>query len=315
MRSLRRLLLCAVFSLSLKTVDLQARTEWVTFNQCQYLNNLSNDGDSFHVRAGGKEYVFRLYFVDSPETDAAFPARVQEQATYFGVTSDQALKIGEAAKNFTREKLGGGFTVRTSMQNAMGQSRIERFYAFVQTSEGDLAELLVQNGLARIHGVEAQPVGLSNAHSQTQRLENLEREAKLDKRGGWGINAGRLYARAQRKAKQDGSDWFNQFFHPAVAANAEPVTTPTPATRPLLATPMPLDSQPAPALSVEMAPNGEPKLDINTASAEELKSLPGVGEVTAARIMAARPYTSADFLTKVKGIGPKKYTKLRPYFQ
>jgi len=37
--------------------------------------------------------------------------------------------------------------------------------------------------------------------------------------------------------------------------------------------------------------------------------------VTAARIIAARPFRSADDLKRVSGIGEKKYAKIRPFFQ
>jgi len=53
-----------------------AREPWVVLNQCQLIPNESNDGDSFHVRAAGKEYLFRLYFVDAPETAESFPERL-----------------------------------------------------------------------------------------------------------------------------------------------------------------------------------------------------------------------------------------------
>jgi DNA uptake protein ComE-like DNA-binding protein len=35
----------------------------------------------------------------------------------------------------------------------------------------------------------------------------------------------------------------------------------------------------------------------------------------AARIIAARPFHSADDLKKVSGIADRKYTQIRPYFQ
>ena len=37
--------------------------------------------------------------------------------------------------------------------------------------------------------------------------------------------------------------------------------------------------------------------------------IPGIGPVMAARIIAARPFRSADDLKKVSGIGEKKYTQ------
>jgi len=57
------------------------------------------------------------------------------------------------------------------------------------------------------------------------------------------------------------------------------------------------------------------KIDINTATEEELKTIPGIGPVMAARIIAARPFKSADDLKNVSGIGDKKYAEMRPYFQ
>ncbi len=81
------------------------------------------------MSAGAKEYLFRLYFVDAPETDEMTPRRLVEQAKYFSVTVPQAIEIGRAAKDFTQEKLSQPFTVFTHMSDAMGQSRLERFYA------------------------------------------------------------------------------------------------------------------------------------------------------------------------------------------
>ena len=57
------------------------------------------------------------------------------------------------------------------------------------------------------------------------------------------------------------------------------------------------------------------KLDINTATEKELKSIPDIGTAMARKIIAARPFKSADELKKVKGIGQKKYVEFRPYFQ
>jgi len=57
------------------------------------------------------------------------------------------------------------------------------------------------------------------------------------------------------------------------------------------------------------------KIDINTATEKELTTVPGIGHVMAARIIAARPFRSADDLKRVSGIGDKKYAQIRPYFQ
>jgi competence protein ComEA len=57
------------------------------------------------------------------------------------------------------------------------------------------------------------------------------------------------------------------------------------------------------------------RININTATEKELTTVPGIGHVTAARIIAARPFRSADDLKRVSGIADKKYAQIRPYFQ
>lgn len=58
------------------------------------------------------------------------------------------------------------------------------------------------------------------------------------------------------------------------------------------------------------------RLDLNHASAAELKELPGVGPVLAGRIVSYRnehgPFKTVDELDQVKGVGPKLLEKLRP---
>lgn len=58
------------------------------------------------------------------------------------------------------------------------------------------------------------------------------------------------------------------------------------------------------------------KVNISSATKAELIRLPGIGEAMAERIIAQRkstPFTSANDLMQVKGIGKKKFEKLEPY--
>src|SRR6266540_2324531 len=60
-------------------------------------------------------------------------------------------------------------------------------------------------------------------------------------------------------------------------------------------------------------PPGVP-LDLNTATAEQLDTLPGVGEVTANQIIAyrtAHPFRSVDDLRQVPGIGDRRFDLLK----
>jgi len=55
-------------------------------------------------------------------------------------------------------------------------------------------------------------------------------------------------------------------------------------------------------------------VDLNAASAEQLDALPGVGEVTASRIIAyreAHPFRSVEELRQVDGIGDRRFTQLK----
>jgi competence protein ComEA len=56
-------------------------------------------------------------------------------------------------------------------------------------------------------------------------------------------------------------------------------------------------------------------VDINTANSELLQTLPGIGPKTAERIIEYREtagrYKSIDEIQYVKGIGPKRYEKIR----
>jgi Helix-hairpin-helix motif len=58
-------------------------------------------------------------------------------------------------------------------------------------------------------------------------------------------------------------------------------------------------------------PGGLPKLDLNTASLEQLQKLPGLNEATAKKIIAGRPFKSVDELQKV-GLSKPTVDKLAP---
>jgi len=269
--------------------------DWITLDHCQLVPNKANDGDSFHVRANDSEYLVRLYFVDAPETASVGPARLIEQAEYFGVSVPQVIEVGLNAKKFVESKLSGPFTVVTRLAGGLGRSKIQRIYGFVRTKDGDLGEQLVANGLARIHGTTSAPPGGSTSAVELEHLVQLENEAKGRKVGGWGLTGqSSSVAGAKLQPSPDGS---YSIPVPQTSSSSGAAVSPVEAA----------------SLAKEKTQPG--RIDINTATEKELRTVPGIGPVMAAHIIAARPFRSADDLRKVSGVGDKKYAQIRPYFQ
>lgn len=69
------------------------------------------------------------------------------------------------------------------------------------------------------------------------------------------------------------------------------------------------------AAAAKPAPAG--KVNINSASVEQLSTVPGIGAKLAARIVEHRqksgPFKSVQELMNVKGVGEKSFEKLQPY--
>jgi competence ComEA-like helix-hairpin-helix protein len=61
------------------------------------------------------------------------------------------------------------------------------------------------------------------------------------------------------------------------------------------------------------AKNPDRLIDINSACLKELESLSGIGPAIARRIIEGRPFRAVDDLLRVKGIGEKRMSEVRPY--
>jgi len=162
--------------------------EWETLANCRLVEDESNDGDSFHVQADGKERIFRLYFVDTPEAEDGgyVTKRVAQQAKEFGISEEESVEMGKKAAAFTRAVLSRPFKVTTRGQNALGASRLKREYAFVTTADGeDLGEMLVSRGLARSFGEDAAPPR-GTVRALRDKYDRLEAKARQGRLGSWG---------------------------------------------------------------------------------------------------------------------------------
>ncbi len=72
-----------------------------------------------------------------------------------------------------------------------------------------------------------------------------------------------------------------------------------------------------PAVDVSLSQNGgfggaiAEKVNLNTSSMDELVALPGIGEVTAAKVIAGRPYKVVSDLADRKIVNKSTYAKIR----
>ncbi|MBU0676517.1 MAG: thermonuclease family protein [Verrucomicrobia bacterium] len=182
-----RVLVISSLFLAFGVVGALADRETESLENCRFLQSEYYDGDSFHALHKGKKYIFRLYFVDTPETDTTLDERIKNQAAYWGIRESDIPRYGKDAARFLADKLKGkSFTVHTRWVDAQGASRYKRNFAFVETDEGYLSDMIVEAGLARVYGARAPRPDGKDANAVFQHLVELERKAKKHKRGAWG---------------------------------------------------------------------------------------------------------------------------------
>ena len=172
--------------------------EWLTRGHSKVvIHKPTYDGDSFHVEAPHGREEIRLYYVDAPESAARTyrdgntnHLRIAQQgAAMGGLDQRETIKVGVDAKAFVKQLLDGKrFKVVTRSERVYGS---HRKYAFVivdwKGQRHYLHELLVLNGLARIHTKPAHLPDNTTASDQKKRLYELQSYAKDMRYGAWGL--------------------------------------------------------------------------------------------------------------------------------
>lgn len=199
--------LTAALGVWLAAAAASAVSPWVTLGGCSLEAWDGNDGDSFLIKCPDLKpekdilKVFRLYYVDTPESEESLPQRLEDQRAYWDLPNVQTVvKCGEKAKQFTKHFLGSRFEVHTRWETAMGRTKMGRHYAMLSVEGEDLGCALVRNGLARVYGKGPDLDGLKEyrsaaANAWWEKLRQAEALAKREKKGCWAYS-GKKGARA-----------------------------------------------------------------------------------------------------------------------
>jgi endonuclease YncB( thermonuclease family) len=275
-------LVCLVF---LAASPARAEAPLQNFTGCEFISSSWADGDSFPVRLpDGREITARLYGADcieahvNNESDAR---RLRAQRRYFGIGGGEAPEsialardLGRRASKRTAELLAKPFTVHTVFSDARGSSASQRVYVFITTADKrDLASVLVEEGLARAFGVARGTPQGLTGNDYREQLRDLELVAAASRQGIWASTDWKCLAEDRANERREAAE-IAQILRPSI-------------------------------------PEGG--IDVNSATADQLIALEGVGPSLAGRIIEARntaPFQSLEDMGRVKGVGPGVMKKI-----
>jgi len=270
------LAVCAIESLP--AGELQKLTD------CALIETAANDGDSFLVKADGERLHLRLYYVDCPELKDSKNydlRRLCEQTRYFGLVDEsRAIYFGKRAKRFTERQLQEPFTVYTAHAQAPGASRSRRVYAFVVTADGEyLDRLLVEKGLARAHGLgRGTPDGIGRDEMK-DRLADMEAVAMLNRSGIWSETDPERMVELRQEMRAEERELKE--------------------------------------LEDRLEEDDKPQfpIDVNSATANQLQAINGIGPVYSKRIIENRPYEQLQDLYEIDNIRSNNIKRAIPFLR
>ena len=159
--------------------------KWEKLPACKYVEDKNNDGDSFRVKCGEKDFVLRLYFVDAPETNLREAERTRLQSEHFGVSLDETMKAGVQATAVAHDTMKGSFDVWTKWTKGGGRGKDGRYLGLVEADGKSLVEILVNGGRARVFGSRAVLPNGEKSKDYISRLAAMESEARKQRLGVW----------------------------------------------------------------------------------------------------------------------------------
>ncbi len=281
MRFLKGAICLLIFAIS----GVRADSDLQTFRDCALVEAPWADGDSFPVRlSDGRQITARLYGADCIEShvnNESDARRLRAQRRYFGIGGGEAPESISRAREFGRqaagrvaELLSKPFTIHTVFSDARGASDSGRVYAFVSASDGrDVAAVLVEEGLARAFGVTRASPQGLTGNDYREQLRDLELVAAASRQGIWASTDWKQLAEDRARERREAAE-LAQILRPAI-------------------------------------PSGG--INLNTATADQLVALEGVGPGLAKKIIEAReatPFRSIEDLGRVKGLGPGVMKKI-----
>ena len=265
---------CAVF-----LIPLFAEGSTQAFRGCKLGDGVWADGDSFPVvLPDGRTVALRLYGADCIEWhvgDETMARRLRAQRRYFGIGGGDVPESMAKARDFARkaaERTRELLAKPFAVETAFSKTPGGgRVYGFVETASAeDLAAILVREGLARAHGIARQKADGMSANDYRDSLTDLELTAAAARRGIWAETDWERITEDRAQERREAAE--------LESLVAEAKRSPGP-------------------------------VDPNTATVEDLETLPGIGAVLATRIVDARAkgrFESAQDLLRIRGMSRAK---------